>query len=312
MAQFLVTGGAGFIGSNLVDALLERGESVRVLDDFSTGKRANLEAYAGRIDVVEGSIVDIDVCRRAVAHVDYVLHLAALPSVPRSVEDPAGTNAVNVDGTVNMLTAARDAGVKRFVFAASSAAYGDNPKLPKTEDLVPSPLSPYAVQKVAGEHYCRIFHSLYGFETVALRYFNVFGPRQDPQSQYAAVVPKFITMFLRNEAPVIDGDGAQSRDFTYIANVVHANLLACHAPKEAAGQVFNIACGEQISVKELAEQVQRMTGATVAAAHGPARAGDVKHSRADIAKARRLLGFEPVVPFQASLERVVEWYRARV
>ena len=311
MATFLVTGGAGFIGSNLVEALLERGETVRVLDDFSTGKRANLETFSDQITLIEGSITEEAACRRAVAGVDYVLHLAALPSVPRSVEDPVGTNEVNVNGTLNMLVASRDAGVKRFVFAASSAAYGDNPASPKREDMLVGPLSPYAVQKVTGELYCRMFYTLYGLETVALRYFNVFGPRQDPNSQYAAVVPRFITMFLRNEAPVIDGDGEQSRDFTFVANVIHANLLACEAPSAAAGQVFNIACGERISVNELARQVREQVGAKVEAEHGPARIGDVKHSLADIDKARRLLGFEPVALFDEGMKRVVAWYKAR-
>ena len=311
MATFLVTGGAGFIGSNLVEALLERGETVRVLDDLSTGKRANFEGFADRITFFEGSITDEAVCRRAVAGVDFVLHLAALPSVPRSVEDPVGTNEVNVNGTLNMLVASRDAGVKRFVFAASSAAYGDNPVSPKREDMLVSPLSPYAVQKITGELYCRMFYSLYGLETIALRYFNVFGPRQDPNSQYAAVVPRFITMFLRNEAPVIDGDGEQSRDFTFVANVIHANLLACEAPSAAAGQVFNIACGERISVNELARQVRAQVGAQVEAEHGPARIGDVKHSLADIDKARGLLGFEPVALFDDGMKRVVAWYKAR-
>lgn len=311
MAHYLVTGGGGFIGSNLVDALCARGEKVTVLDDFSTGRRENLAGLEGKIRLVEGSITDLNRCRDAVEGADYVLHEAALPSVPRSVEDPVTTHGVNVTGTVNMLVAARDAGVKRFVFAASSAAYGDLPTLPKVEDMGTNPLSPYAVQKLSSELYCRLFYVLYGLETVCLRYFNVFGPRQNPKSQYAAVVPAFIVKFLHGEAPVIDGDGEQSRDFTFVANVVHANLLACTAPREAAGEVFNIACGEQISVNALAETICQILGTDVRAQHGPTRQGDVKHSRADISKAQRLLGFEPVVSFREGLEQVVEWYRSR-
>ena len=309
MARYLVTGGAGFIGSNIVEALCARGEAVTVLDDFSTGKRHNIEHLMDKMTLVGGSITDPGACREAAAGADYVLHEAALPSVPRSVEDPQTTHEVNVTGTVNMLVAARDAGVRRFVFAASSAAYGDLPTLPKLEDMDTNPLSPYAVQKLASEMYCRLFYTLYGLETISLRYFNVFGPRQDPKSQYAAVVPAFITMFLRGEAPTIDGDGEQSRDFTYVANVIHANLLACVAPKEAVGEVYNIACGEQISVNTLANTIREVVGAKVEAKHGPARAGDVKHSRAGIDKAQRLLGFEPQIGFREGLEHVIAFYR---
>ncbi|NIA12718.1 MAG: NAD-dependent epimerase/dehydratase family protein [Nitrospiraceae bacterium] len=311
MARFVVTGGGGFIGSNIVQTLCERGESARILDDFSTGNRANLTDVSDRVEVLEGSITDLDTCREAVQGANYVLHQAALPSVARSVEDPVATHAVNATGTLNMLVAARDAGVKRFVFASSSAAYGDLPALPKVEDMGANPLSPYAVQKLAGETYCRLFFTLYGLETVCLRYFNVFGPRQNPASQYVAVVPAFITMFLRGEAPVIDGDGEQSRDFTFVENVVHANLLACDAPRAAAGEVYNIACSERISVNELASLIQAAVGSEARATHGPARPGDVKHSWASIDKARRLLGFEPVVPFREGLERVIAWYSAR-
>jgi len=310
MARYLVTGGAGFIGSNLVCALVERGASVAVLDDFSTGRRGNLAEVAARVEMIEGTITDAATCRRAAAGADYVLHQAALPSVPRSVEDPLETHAVNMTGTVNMLVAARDAGVKRFVFAASSAAYGDVPTLPKREDMETNPLSPYAVQKLASEEYCKLFYRLYGLETVCLRYFNVFGPRQNPKSQYAAVVPAFITMYLRGEAPTIDGDGGQSRDFTYVDNVVHANLLACDAPEEAAGEVYNTACGEKVSVNDLAALIRDIVGSDLAPRHGPPRAGDVRHSLADISKAQRRLGYEPVVSFREGLERVVAWYKA--
>jgi len=312
MATYLITGGAGFIGSNIADALCQAGERVRVLDNFATGHRANLAHLQGRVEIIEGSITDLAACRAAVEGVDYVLHQAALPSVPRSVQDPVGTHAVNVTGTVNLLAAARDAGVRRFVYAASSAAYGDTPTLPKHEDMTPSPLSPYAVQKVAGEMYGRLFHSLYGLETVALRYFNVFGPRQDPNSEYAAVIPKFITRLLRGESPTIYGDGTQSRDFTYVDNVVHANLLACRAPAAAAGGVYNVACGESIDLNTLAALIKEITGSPGGVIHEPARAGDVKHSLADIARARAALGYEPVTLFRAGLEKVIGWYRGRM
>ena len=309
MNTFLVTGGAGFIGSHLAEALTKRGDAVVVLDDFSTGKRENLAHLAEKVRVIEGSITDPDVCQQAVAGVDYVLHEAALPSVPRSVEDPLTANDANITGTLNMLVAARDAGVKRFVYAASSAAYGDTPTLPKVETMLPNPLSPYAVGKLTGEMYCEVFHGLYGLETVALRYFNVFGPRQDPESQYAAVIPKFVTLFFQNESPLIHGDGEQSRDFTHVDNVVHANLLACQAPKAAAGQVFNCACGENMTLNELAGILQELTGSDAAPQHGPPRPGDIKHSTADIAKVRDLLGFEPCVTTRQGLEQVVAWYR---
>ncbi len=311
MAKYLVTGGAGFIGSNLAEALVNRGESVTVLDDFSNGKRENLAGFAERLTVIEGSITDLDTCHRAVAGVDYVLHQAALPSVPRSVADPVTTNAVNISGTLNMLVAARDAGVKRFVYAASSSAYGDAPVAVKNEDLPAAPLSPYAVQKHAGELYCQVFHRLHGLETVCLRYFNIFGLRQDPKSQYAAVVPLFVTAVLRGESPTIYGDGEQARDFTYINNVVHANLLACEAPAEAAGQVFNTACGAQTSVNELARLVMEILGTTVPLNYLPARAGDVKNSLADVSKAQRLLGYTPIVPFREGLEKTVAWYKLK-
>jgi nucleoside-diphosphate-sugar epimerase len=311
MARFLVTGGAGFIGSNLTEALRARGDSVVILDDFSTGKRGNLADLSGDATIIEGTITDLATCRRAVAGADYVLHQAALASVPRSVEDPLTTNAVNGTGTLNLLIAARDAGVKRFVYAASSAAYGNIQALWKSEDMPPDPLSPYAVQKLTGEMYCRVFHQLYGLETVALRYFNIFGPRQDPNSQYAAVIPKFITAFLAGEPPTIHGDGTQSRDFTHVDNVVHANLLACAAPREAVGQVYNTACGEQVSVKDLAYLIREILGSTVEAQYDEAQPGDVKHSLADLSKARRLLGYEPRVLFREGIRKTVAWYKTR-
>jgi len=305
---YLVTGGAGFIGSHIVDRLVQDGEKVRVLDNFSTGRRANIEHNLDRIDLVEGSLTDMDTVRRAVEGVDYVLHQGALPSVPRSVNDPIGSNDANINGTLNLLVAARDAGVKRFVFASSSSVYGNSPTLPKHEDMPPDPLSPYALTKLAGERYCKLFTDLYGLETVSLRYFNVFGPRQDPESQYAAVIPKFIKCIMNGESPVIYGDGFQSRDFTYVENNVEANLLACSAPR-AAGEVLNIACGDRFSLLDLVDVINRILGTSIEPAFEPARPGDVKHSQADISKAREIIGFEPKVGFVEGLERLISWTR---
>lgn len=310
MAHYLVTGGAGFIGSNIVEALVARGEKVRVLDDFSTGKRQNIAPWLSSIELIEGSIARPDDCHRAVRGVDYVLHQGALPSVPKSVEHPRETNEANVSGTLNMLVAARDAKVRRFVFAASSSAYGDTPTLPKVETMTPTPKSPYAIQKYTGELYCRVFHEQYGLQTVALRYFNIFGPRQDPTSQYSAVIPKFITAYLKDEAPVIFGDGEQSRDFTYIDNVIHANLAACTADPKCAGQVMNIACGERITLKDLARVIAEALGRSKPPRHEPPRAGDVKDSLAAIDRARALIGFVPQVPFKEGIRRTIEWYKA--
>jgi UDP-glucose 4-epimerase len=310
MALYLVTGGAGFIGSNLVEALLERGERVRVLDDFSTGKRKNLDPWVSKIEIVEGSMSRFEDAERAMSGVDYVLHQAALPSVPKSVAMPRESNEANVTGTLNMLVAARDAKVKRFVYAASSSAYGDTPTLPKIETMPGMPKSPYAVQKYTGELYLRTFHEVYGLETVALRYFNIFGPRQDPTSQYSAVIPKFITSYLQNESPVIYGDGKQSRDFTYIENVVNANLAACTAPSKCAGRVMNIACGERIDLNELADVIANALGSNKKPRYEPLRVGDVKDSLADISLARELIGYEPVVKFAEGIKRTIAWYRA--
>jgi len=308
---YLVTGGAGFIGSHIVDRLVQDGEKVRVLDNFSTGKRANIEHNLGEIDLINGSLTDMGTVRRAVEGVDYVLHQGALPSVPRSVNDPIGSNDANINGTLNLLVAARDAGVKRLVFASSSSVYGDSPSLPKHERMPPDPLSPYALTKLAGECYCRLFTDLYGLETVSLRYFNVFGPRQDPESQYAAVIPKFIKCMLKGERPVIYGDGLQSRDFTYVENNVEANILACSAPR-AVGEVMNIACGDRFSLSELVDIINRILGTSIKPVFEPARPGDVKHSQADISKARELIGFEPKVGFVEGLERLVGWTRGNL
>ena len=307
MAHFLVTGGAGFIGSNLVRALLARGDGVRVVDDLSTGRTRNLDDVLGDIEFVEGSITEFGTCRAAVAGVDYVLHQAALPSVPRSVQDPIASNAVNVDGTLNMLVAARDAGVKRFVYAGSSSAYGNTPTLPKVETMPGRPMSPYAIAKYTGELYCQAFYRLYGLETVVLRYFNIFGPYQDPGSPYSAVIPKFIGALLRGEAPVIHGDGTQSRDFTYIDNAVEANLLACTAD-EAAGEVINCACGERTDLNTLAAMLGEIVGVDTTPRYEAARAGDVQHSLADMDKARKLLGFTPRVSLREGLAKTAAWY----
>ena len=305
---YLVTGGAGFIGSHLVDALLERGHTVRVMDNLVTGRRENLAHVLDKIEFFEDSITDLDAVRRAMDGVDYVLHQAAIPSVPRSVADPIASNDSNVTGTLNVLLAARDAGVKRVVYAASSSAYGDVESEYKAEDMTPRPLSPYAVSKLAGEYYCQVFHHVYGLETVALRYFNVFGPRQDPTSQYAAVIPIFITALMEGRPPTVHGDGLQTRDFTYVANVVEANLLACHA-EGVSGEVFNIACGQKYSILELVDVLNELMGSRIEPVHTPPRPGDIRHSRADISKARRMLGYRPTVDFREGLSRTIEWYR---
>lgn len=311
MSVYLITGGAGFIGSHIVDRLVNDGEQVRVLDNFSTGKRANIEHNLDEIDLIEGSLTDINTVRRAVEGVDYVLHQGALPSVPRSVNDPIGSNDANINGTLNLLVAARDAGVKRLVFASSSSVYGNSPSLPKHEGMPPDPLSPYALTKLAGEYYCRLFTDLYGLEAVCLRYFNVFGPRQDPESQYAAVIPKFINCMICGERPVIYGDGFQSRDFTYVENNVEANILACSAP-HAAGEVLNIACGDRFSLLDLVDIINRILGNSIEPVFEPARQGDVKHSQADISRAREIIGFEPKVGFVEGLERLVRWTKGNL
>jgi len=308
MAFYLITGGAGFIGSNIVEELLRRGQRVRVLDNFSTGRRENLRPFSGRIELLEGDIRDPKDARKAVAGVDYILHQAALPSVARSVEDPIASNETNVSGMLNLLTCAKEAAVKRFVFASSSSVYGDTPTLPKVETMPLNPTSPYAVSKLAGEHYCRIFHRIYGLETVCLRYFNIFGPRQNPDSQYSAVIPLFIKSMLASESPTIFGDGLQSRDFTFIANVVNANLLAAQAP-QAAGGAFNIACGGRYSLLDLVGILNSILGGAIAPRHREARNADVKHSQADIAAAGRFLGYAPTVRFEEGLRRTVDWYK---
>ena len=306
--RFLVTGGAGFIGSNIVEELIRRDIAVRVFDNFSTGRRENLRDFGSAPEVIEGDLRSYHSVREAVAGVDVVLHQAALPSVPRSVRDPITSNDVNTDGTLNLLHAAHGAGVRRLVYASSSSVYGDAAELPKHEEMTPNPLSPYAVSKLAGEYYCRVFARVYGLETVCLRYFNVFGPRQDPGSQYSAVIPKFITAMLRGEAPVMYGDGEQTRDFTYVANVVQANLLAATVPCEP-GLAINCACHERTSLNVLVGRLNEILGLTIRPVYRERRAGDVLHSFASIEKAARVLGFVPAVGFREGLEKTVAWYR---
>lgn len=315
--RVLVTGGGGFIGSNLVEALLARGDEVLVLDNFATGRRENLArapewaaAGGGRYRLLEGDIRDEATVKRAIAGREVVLHQAAIPSVARSVEDPMTSHTVNVDGTLTLLLAARDAGVRRFVMASSSSLYGESETLPKVETMAPDPISPYGLDKLAGETYCRLFTRLYGLPTVSLRYFNVFGPRQNPRSEYAAVVPRFIEAALKGEQPTIYGDGQQTRDFTFVENVVAANLLSAEAAEEACGQAYNVACGERISLLDLAAAINRLTGSQVGPCHAPPRAGDIRHSLADISKAERALGYRPAVDLEAGLARTIEAMRA--
>jgi nucleoside-diphosphate-sugar epimerase len=308
MQRYLVTGGAGFIGSNICRRLVAEGCFVRVVDNLLTGRRSNLASVMDKIDFIEADMGDPEVARAAMKDIEVVLHQGALPSVPRSVDDPAATHQHCVDATFTLLLAARAARVKRFVYAASSSAYGDTPTLPKVETMAPHPLSPYAVGKLVGEYYGSVFAKVFGLETISLRYFNVFGPHQDPASQYAAAIPAFVTAILRDRPPTIYGDGEQSRDFTYVDNVVQANLLAARA-KQTSGEVVNIACGEAVTVNAIIGMINELLGKDVKPIYAPARAGDVKHSLADITAARKLIGFEPVVLFQEGLRQSIDWYR---
>jgi len=308
MENFLVTGGAGFIGSNICKKLISQGCSVRVVDNLLTGKKSNLADVIDRIEFIEADMGDSQVARRAMKDIDVVLHEGALPSVPLSVDDPAATHRHCVDATFTLLLAARDAGVKRFVYAASSSAYGDTPTLPKVETMPPSPLSPYAAAKLVGEYYCSVFYEVFGLETISLRYFNVFGPNQDPTSQYAAAIPAFVTAILKDGPPTIYGDGEQSRDFTYIDNVVEANLLAARA-KQTRGEVINIACGQAVTVNAIIDMINQMVGKKVKPKYTDPRPGDVKHSLADITAAEDLIGFKPTVPFREGLQLAIDWYR---
>lgn len=309
MPEYLVTGGAGFIGGHLAERLVRDGKSVRILDNFSSGREANLRPWGDRAEIIRDDIRDRAAVARAMAGVRVVFHLAAMPSVPKSVADPLTSHDVNVNGTLNVLLAARDAHVQRLVFTSSSAVYGDSPTLPKREDMTPTPISPYGLHKLIGEQYCALFTRTYGLQTLCLRYFNVYGPRQDPQSEYAAAIPKFITTLLAGRAPTVFGDGLQTRDFTYVANIVDANLAAASAAPEAVGQTFNIAGGRRISVNELITTINSILGTAIAPAYAPPRPGDVLHSLADITKAHRLLDGTPRVELTEGLRRTVEWFR---
>src|SRR5438445_4447672 len=306
--RYLVTGGAGFIGSNTVDELVRRGHSVVVLDDVSGGKEENLAEIRNKITFIKGSITDIEVVRKAMHEAEYVLHLAARTSVPRSVKDPLETNRTNVEGTLNVLVAAKELKIKRVVFAASSAAYGETAALPKVETMQPQPISPYGVTKYVGELYAQAFLKCYGLETVSLRYFNIFGPRQDPSSPYTGVLAKFCTAFLEHTQPIVFGDGQQTRDFTFVDNAVHANLLACEAP-DLAGKVFNIGCGRRISLNEVLAALRKITGKALEAKYDPPREGDIRDSQADISQARAYLGYSPQVGFEEGLRLTFDWYR---
>ncbi|CAN5533445.1 SDR family oxidoreductase [soil metagenome] len=306
--NFLVTGGAGFIGSNIVDKLLELGHSVRILDNFSTGRRENLKSSYKDIDLIEGDLRSFHNVERAVRDIEVILHLGALPSVPRSIYDPITTNEVNVVGTLNVLEAARNANVNRIVFSSSSSVYGNNPQLPKVETMITNPLSPYAVSKLTGENYCRVFSSIYGMEVICLRYFNVFGPRQNPDSQYSAVIPKFIQSIMNDESPVIYGDGTQSRDFTYIENVINANLLASQCTYET-GLTMNCACHERITLNDLVDKINADLGKKVKALYEDPRKGDIKHSFADIDLAKSKIGYEPKVNFEEGLKKTINSFK---
>ena len=309
MTSYLVTGGAGFIGSHLVEELRRRGHAVRVLDSLITGKLHNL-AHIGQVEFLQGDVADLEACRRAVEGMDYVLHQAAIPSVPRSVKDPITSNRANIDGSLNILVASRDAGVKRLVYAGSSSAYGDTPTLPKREDMATHPLSPYALQKLVAEQYCQLFTQLYGFQTVTIRYFNVFGPRQDPGSPYSGVISLFATALLSGRQPTIYGDGGQTRDFTYVANIVDGVLRACEAPR-ASGEVINLATAGRISLNELLRVMNRTMGTDLAPIYEAPRAGDVRDSQADITKARDVLGYVPSVSLEEGLRHTIDWCRTQ-
>jgi len=311
MSSYLVTGGAGFIGSNIVETLIQKGESVRVLDNCSTGKMSNLKNVMDRIEFIHGDIRDLSLVRDAVKNVDYVIHLAALASVPGSIDDPITNNDINIAGTLNILVAAKDASVKRVVYTSSSAVYGDSPESPKTESMPANPISPYAISKHTGEQYCKAFYQLYGLETVTLRYFNVFGQRQDPNSQYAAVIPIFINSFLEGRPPTIFGDGGQTRDFVFVEDVVQANRLACYA-QGAAGEIFNIGSGGRTTISSLAGAIRDLIGSHIEPVYEQERIGDVRHSQADISKAREILGYEPLADMKTALDRTIKWFKTNI
>ncbi len=306
--NYLITGGAGFIGSNIARRLAGEGESVRIIDNFSTGKRKNIEDISSKTELIDGDIRDTETVLKAVKDIDFIIHQAALPSVPRSVKDPITSNEVNVTGTLKLLNAAKDAEIKRFVYASSSSVYGDTPFLPKKEDMPPNPQSPYAVTKLTGEYYCAVFYKVYELPTVSLRYFNVFGPYQDPESQYAAVIPRFINAILNQNNPTVYGDGEQSRDFTFIENVVEANILSCKNDR-ASGKIFNIACGNRYTINKLIAEISAITGINANPVFIESRRGDIKHSLADISSAREAINYKPKVDFKDGLKKTVEWFR---
>jgi len=308
MAVYVVTGGGGFIGSHIVENLVRQRNTVKVIDDFSTGKRGNVEAFKNDVEIIEADLAETKNLTQFLKGTDYVIHQAAIPSVPKSILDPLKSHNANVNGTLNLLLACRDAGVKRVVYASSSSLYGDSPTLPKNESMMPNPLSPYGAQKLFAEMYCQVFTKAYGLETVSLRYFNVFGPRQDSTSQYSGVLALFIPAVLQGRRPTIYGDGLQSRDFTYVQNVVEANLLACKVPG-IGGQVFNVACGDRITVNSMLHQINKIVGVDISPVYAEPRSGDIKHSQADITRAREHLGYEPKVSFEEGLRATVEWYR---
>src|SRR2546422_758467 len=311
MAVYVVTGGGGFIGSHIVEELLRRNQTVRVIDNFSTGKRENVEPFEGTAEIIEADIAEGQNLPRFLEGADYVIHQAAIPSVPKSIIDPVKSHHANVNGTLRLLVACRESGVRRVVYASSSSLYGDSPALPKHEVMLPNPISPYGAQKLFGEIYCQVFTKAYGLETVSLRYFNVFGPRQDATSQYSGVLALFIPAILKGHRPTVYGDGLQSRDFTYVQNVVEANLLAC-TTSGVAGDVFNIACGDRITVNSMLQQINTIIGKDIAPIYAEPRAGDIKHSQADITKAQEKLGYKPQISFEEGLRRTIEWYRANI
>jgi UDP-glucose 4-epimerase len=308
MAVYVVTGGGGFIGSHIVEELVRRRDSVRVIDNFSTGKRQNVEGFRNEAEVIEADIAEAKNLSELIRGADYVIHQAAIPSVPKSILDPLKSHHANVNGTLNLLVACREAGVKRVVYASSSSLYGDSPTLPKDEGMMPNPLSPYGAQKLFGEMYCQVFTKAYGLETVSLRYFNVFGPRQDATSQYSGVLALFIPAVLQGRPPTIYGDGSQSRDFTYVQNVVDANLLACQV-QGVSGRVFNVACGDRITVNSMLQQINQITGKDISPIYDAPRSGDIKHSQADITLAKKHLGYQAKVSFEEGLRHTIEWYR---
>jgi len=309
MSKYLITGGAGFIGSNIAHKLVNSGEDVTILDNLATGKIKNLEKISKKIKFIRGDFTDLKIAKKSVEGIDYVLHQGAIASVPRSIDNPIITNNANILGTLNMLIASRDAGVKRFIYAASSSAYGDSPIIPKTESMPVSPKSPYAIKKLTGEYYCKNFSSLYGLETICLRYFNVFGPNQDPESVYSAVIPNFIKKMLQGESPTIFGDGSTSRDFTFVDNNVDANIKACFASKESLEETINIACGSEISLNELVEKINKVLNTNIKPIYLSERKGDIKHSLADITKAKKLLNYEPIVSFEEGLNITIKEFK---